>query len=129
MKSILIIFVFISSLFGGAIDWPSEYEEALVKAKVQKKNIYMLITSNGCRWCRKFENTTLQDPEIMKMLNEKYVLLHIDRDMDEIPKKFKISPVPRHYFLTSSGEIIYTFVGYWDTLDFTSFLDDVDKSI
>jgi len=115
-------------MFGTSIDWISEYNEALSQAKVQNKNVYMLITSNNCRWCRKFESTTLQNPKVIKELKQKYVLLHIDREMDEIPKKFKKSPVPRHYFLTPNGEIIYTFLGYWDSLDFTSYLDDVEEA-
>ena len=129
MKKLIILLVLVSSLFGADIDWPSEYKEALVQAKKENKHIYMLITANDCRWCRKFERTTLQDPKIIKALKEKYVLLHIDRemDMDDMPSTFKSKRVPRHYFLDNNGEVIYTFLGYWDSLDFNSFLDDVDK--
>ena len=131
MKKIIILLAIVSSLFGAGLDWPNEYKEALAQAKKENKQIYMLITANDCRWCRKFEQTTLQDAKVLKALKEKYVLLHIDRemDMDDMPSTFKSKRVPRHYFLRNNGKVIYTFVGYWDSLDFISFLEDVAKTL
>ena len=127
MKLLLITLAFITTLFGADLDWPKDYKAALVQAKKQNKDVYMLITSQDCRWCRKFEATTLQDEKTLERLKKQYVLLHIDRDWDEIPEHFKKKRVPRHYFLTSKGETIYSFLGYWNPEDFASFLADVDK--
>ena len=127
MRKLILIFAIVGSLFGTDIDWSSDYKKALAQAKKENKHLYMLITANDCRWCREFERTTLQDPKIIKSLKEKYVLLYIDRDMDSIPQRFKKASVPRHYFLKSNGETIYTFLGYWDSLDFRAYLDDVEK--
>lgn len=127
MKIAFIVLALISTLFSAEIDWPNDYNEALAQAKKENKHVYMFITSESCRWCRKFERTTLQDEATLERLNQKYVLLHISRDIDFMPVKFKKKRVPRHYFLTAKGEVIYSFLGYWDPTDFDSFLDDVDK--
>lgn len=126
-KFIFVALFFAVTLFGGDLNWNHDYKKALEEAKAQKKDVYMFITSSNCRWCRKFEATTLQEEAILQRLNKQYVLLHIDRDADYMPENFKKERVPRHYFLRANGEIIYSFLGYWANEDFISFLDDVDK--
>ncbi|MBU0721189.1 thioredoxin family protein [bacterium] len=126
MKYLWIVFALVAAL-SADLDWSNDYNKALSQASKEKKDVYLLITSENCRWCRKFENTTLQDEETIERLKLKYILLHIDRDKDYLPGKFKSKRVPRHYFITSKGEVIYSFLGYWDKEDFASFLLDVDK--
>jgi thioredoxin-related protein len=127
MRYIILTLLLISSLWSAELGWSDNYEKSLKVAQKENKNLYVLITSSTCRWCRKFENTTLQDKEVLKRLSEKYVLVHIDRDIDDFPSWMKIKSVPRHYFVTAKGEEIFTFLGYWDSLDFKSFLGDVEK--
>ena len=126
MRFLLTIFLFFTALTA-VEDWSHDYTQALKNAKKEKKLVYMLITSEECRWCRKFESTTLEDEEVLQRLKQKYVLLHIDRDKDYMPEYFKKERVPRHYFITQKGEIIHSFLGYWSSEDFHSFLDDVQK--
>jgi thioredoxin-related protein len=127
LKILWITLLFLTTLYSDELGWNNDYTKALEQAKVEKKDVYMFITSANCRWCRKFEATTLQDEGILQRLKEKYVLLHIDRDADYMPENFKKKRVPRHYFLRANGEIIYSFLGYWANEDFASFLNDVDK--
>ena len=123
---ILYILLISTTLLSDELDWSNDYEAALIEAKKDNKNIYMLITSESCRWCRKFESTTLEEDDILEKLESKYVLLHISRDRDYLPEKYKKKRVPRHYFITPKEDVIFTFLGYWNTIDFSSFLDDVD---
>ena len=105
------------------------YQKALEVAQTEKKEIYMLVTSESCRWCRKFENETLTDEATMKMLKENFVLLALTRDVDYIPENLVASRVPKHFFLTKKGEIITSFLGFWNPEDFASFIEDVKKKI
>lgn len=127
MKYIILTLLLISSLWSAELGWSDDYEQSLEVAKKENKNLYVLITSSGCPWCKKFENTTLQDEEILKMLSEKYVLVLVNRDIDDIPSWMNARSTPRHYFVTAKGKEIFTFPGYWDSLDFKSFLGDVEK--
>ena len=128
MKYLLIVIAFCTMLLSSNLNWNSDYYKALEEAKVKNKDVYMLITSDSCKWCRKFESTTLQDKSVIKRLKGEYILLHIDRDKNYFPKKFKSTPVPRHYFLTNKGQKIYSFLGFWEKNDFFSFLKDVDNN-
>jgi len=126
MRFIITAFILSTALFGSA-NWMNNYHDALEMAQDKNKRIYMLVVSDDCRWCKKFERTTLKDKKIMQKLQEQYVLLHLSRDRHYIPKKFKTTPVPRHFFLTSKGKEVFPVVGYRDVETFNGFLDDVEK--
>lgn len=127
MKYIIMSIIFLSSLFASELNWSSDYKKAVEIAKKEKKDIYVLVTTESCRWCRKLEDTTLKDERVKELLKSKYILVHIDRDRDFLPESFNARSVPKHYFVTPDEKIIFTFAGYWDELDFRSYLRDVDK--
>ncbi len=126
MRFIISAFILSTALFGSS-EWMSNYHKALEVAQDKNKRVYMLVVSDDCRWCKKFERTTLKDKKTLARLQEKYVLLHLSRDSHYIPKKFKTTPVPRHYFLTSKGKEVFPVVGYRDVDTFNTFLDDVES--
>lgn len=127
MKLLLITILFVATLFGSELEFTSDYNAALKQAKAENKDIYMLVTSESCKWCRKFENKTLVNIPLVKKIEKEYVILHVTRDFDYIPAKFKVKRVPKHFFLTQNAEEIYSFLGYWNVEDFSSFLDEVQK--
>lgn len=127
MRLLIATLALTAALFGTELNWKNDYDSALKQAKQENKDVYIFISSIYCKWCKKFESTTLQDEETLKNLKEKYVLVHLDRDMDDFPEYFETKRVPRHYFVKPSGDIIHTFMGYWNAEDFASLLGDVDK--
>ncbi len=125
MKHIILILVFISTL--SAFNWPDDYDEALSQAKAQHKDIYLLIGSEYCPWCEKFEKKILSDKEVVNKLKKDYILLYLSTNIDEIPSHLKKSPLPRHYFLTQDGKVIYTTMGYRSKEGFYEVLSDVKE--
>ncbi len=123
----LINIIFSTIMFGYELEFSNDYNEVMKEAQKEKKDVYMLITSSNCRWCKKFEESTLINIPLIKTIEKKYVILHVTRGFDDIPQKFEALRVPKHYFLSNKGEIIYSFAGYWSAEDFSSFLDDVAK--
>jgi thioredoxin-related protein len=111
----------------GAEDWSHDYAATLAQAQKENKKVYMLITSEHCRWCRKFENTTLQEEMVIAKLKNNYLLLHVDRNFDTFPEKFTRQGVPRHYVLAKNEEVIYTSFGYMTSEEFFEFLEEVEK--
>jgi len=128
MKYFLFLSVFfLSTLFGANLDWSYDYKAAQAKAKESKKLIYVLITSDDCRWCRKFESTTLQDEKILKRLHSEFEVVHISRDKHKVPAAFETSPVPRHYFTDAQGNIAYSSLGHRGLECFESFMDNAQS--
>ncbi|MCW8896136.1 thioredoxin family protein [Sulfurimonas sp.] len=125
MRYLILTIALISTLC--AVDWPSDYDEAKEQAKKEKKNIYMLIGSEYCPWCEKFEKKVLSQKEVIEKLEKDYVLIYLSREIDDIPTHLEKTPVPRHYFLTENGEIIYTIVGYRSVEALYEVLNDVKE--
>jgi len=129
MKYILLILLTITSLFSADLNWSHSYKDAVVKSKSSGKLIYVLITSKDCKWCRKFENTTLQDKDILKRLYSEFEVVHISREKDTIPEIFDTSPVPRHYFTDSKEKILYSSLGHRGVECFDAFMDNAEDKI
>ncbi len=127
MKYLVSIILLSTLLFSANLDWPSDYDKALIQAKKENKFVYILITSDSCRWCRKFEETTLQDRDIKKRLQKEYITIHLSRDRHTIPGQFKTSPIPRHYFLDQKGDVLYNTIGYRDVELLNSFMDNTKE--
>jgi len=127
MKYLIAIFILVTTLFGADIAWPSDYNKALVDAKKDNKLVYVFITSDDCRWCRKFEATTLQIPQIKDRLHKNFITVHLSRDRNEIPKIFETAPVPRHYFVDAKGNILYSSLGHRDQDMFNAFMSNAQE--
>lgn len=117
--------MFTVSVFGAEITWNNSYEQALAKAKKESKPLMVLITSEQCRWCRKLENTTLQDEEIVARINAKFQAVNVTKDKSVYPKNLSAKMVPMSYFIDpSNGKVLYSIPGYWGSEDYHSILDD-----
>ena len=123
MRVFILIAALISAL--SAINWPNDYKAALSEAKEQKKDVYLFLGSEYCRYCEKFKKEVLSKDEVVKRLEKDYVLIYLSRDIDDIPEGLEVKPVPRHYFLNSSGKVIYTTIGGRSVEGFYELLDEV----
>ena len=64
-----------------------DYEQALACAKEQKKPIFIDFTGHGCVNCREMEARVWSDPEVLKRLNNDFIMLalYVD-DKKELPE-------------------------------------------
>ncbi len=70
------------------VDWYPWGEEALAKAKREKKLIFLSVGYSSCYWCHVMERESFMDDQIAAKLNENFVCIKVDReerpDIDEI---------------------------------------------
>jgi hypothetical protein len=70
------------------VDWYPWGEEALAKARQEKKLIFLSVGYSSCYWCHVMERESFMDEEIAALLNEHFVCIKVDReerpDIDEI---------------------------------------------
>ena len=57
-----------------------DFEQGLACAKEQNKPLFVVFKGHACSNCKKMENTVWQDPEVMKMLSQKYVVVGLYTD-------------------------------------------------
>ena len=127
MKKLVIVLVMVVSLFGGEINWSEDFETAVVEAKKAHKEIYTFISSTTCPWCKKFEKNVLTNDRVIQALQKEYIVVHLIKEMDDMPKGYSARVIPRHYFADATGKPYYTFAGYYDADDFISTLKEIDE--
>ena len=99
--------------FAEAMRYETDYDTALKKAKKEGKNLMLVLTSEYCPWCRKFEKNVLQKDEVNRAVHATYVPLILNRDKKAFPKKFTSTFVPVLYFIDAKNEeILHQVVGY-----------------
>jgi uncharacterized protein YyaL (SSP411 family) len=79
----------------------------------------VLLVSHTCRWCRKLENRTLQNPEVSAYVNRHFVPVLIYREDGGFPDFIRSPLVPTTFFLTPDEKnLVKPVMGYWEPMDY-----------
>ncbi|MGC4022079.1 MAG: DUF255 domain-containing protein [Cyclobacteriaceae bacterium] len=66
-------------LKGSSVKWMT-FEEAVEKSKTEKRKIFIDVYTDWCGWCKVMDKQTFPDPEIAKLLNEKFYPVKLDAE-------------------------------------------------
>jgi uncharacterized protein YyaL (SSP411 family) len=70
------------------VDWYPWGDEALARARVEDKPIFLSVGYSTCYWCHVMERESFTDPAIAELMNREFVNIKVDReerpDLDEI---------------------------------------------
>jgi thioredoxin-related protein len=87
-------------------------EEGFQIAQQENKPIMIYFWAIWCQYCAKFQTDTLGNPEVKKILEEDYVLVAIDLDIDrEVAQQYGVSYPPYLVFMDPKGNILQTVPG------------------
>jgi len=127
IKIVLALFILSSILF--ALEWEKDLDTALKTAQKEHKNIMVMVEGKHCRWCKKMKGRTLSDETVEKRLKQ-FVLVKVMReDGNSMAKLPPVKGVPTIFFMKEDKEILEDVVGYFNVLDFNSYIDDVEKML
>ncbi|OHE02065.1 MAG: hypothetical protein A3K14_05505 [Sulfurimonas sp. RIFCSPLOWO2_12_FULL_36_74] len=127
----LILFALMSTLlfgegykeFAKEMSYETNYETALNKAKKENKNLMVLIISNFCPWCTKFEKKTLTDKTVDGALKSKYIPLIINKEEGNFPSYLTAPVVPTVFFVkTNEEKVFHESVGFSSKAEFLNLL-------
>lgn len=132
MRYILLFLLLVVSLnasskkFIEKMGYETNFEQALEKAKEESKTLMMIGSTKSCPWCRKMERQTLSRKNIANIIKENFIVVAVDQDLGNYPKKYEIKVVPTIYFINSKTEEVKERVlGYKSKKEFTKILDKV----
>lgn len=96
------IFLFTAApALAAEINWQQTYSEALAVSKNENKPIMVIFTADWCVFCKKLENQTFTNPQIIREINNNFVAVKIDKDKNgQIAKDFNVQGIPDMFFLT-----------------------------
>jgi uncharacterized protein len=114
------------------VDWHPWDDEALAKAKIENKPIFLSIGYAACHWCHVMAHESFEDPQTAALMNEHFINIKVDReerpDLDSIymsatqamtgsggwPMSVFLTPRPgsvlRGHLLSSSPPLQHAFV-------------------
>lgn len=99
--------------FALAMGYETNYEEAVKRAEKAHKDIMLVLVSNYCPWCRKFEQRVLLKKEVNEMIQKNYIPLIINKEKDPFPKRFDMAFTPIVHFIDYKTKESYeNIVGY-----------------
>ena len=62
------------------VDWLPWDQEALMRARIEDKPIFLSIGYSACHWCHVMERESFEDPLIASVLNEHFICVKVDRE-------------------------------------------------
>ena len=106
-----------------SLGYQTSFSMALEKAQSENKLLMMVIVTNYCPWCRKFESTTLKNPSIVKTITKDFIPLLINKDSPLYPQGYKVPGVPSVFFIDPSSKItLWRSFGYKTSSEFSKVL-------
>ncbi len=93
------------------IKWYDDFELAKVEAKKVHKPIIVMFTTSWCGVCNMMKKDVFTDKNIIKKQSGNYVSVMLDKEFDDIPKRFKVFGTPTFYFLDEEAKELDIKVG------------------
>ncbi len=117
------------------VAWQQWDESLLQRAKDENKLIYLSIGYFSCHWCHVMQRESYKDPEVAKWLNEHYIPVKIDRELEEaldarmiefVEKTSGRSGWPLNVFITPEGYPLYA-VLYMPRIKFLKLITELQE--
>lgn len=108
------------------------FQEALDKAKAEKKPIMIDFYTDWCKWCDTLDVYTYSDAKVTDYVQKNLIPYKIDAEKGEgvdLAKKYKVQGYPSILLISSSGEEIDRLVGYMPPKEFLETLDNYVKGV
>jgi thiol-disulfide isomerase/thioredoxin len=88
--------------------------DALAKAKVENKYLFVDCFTTWCGPCKELEKEVFIDKSVADYFNEKFINFRLDVEKGEgieLRKRFGVQPVPTLLFINSDGKVEHKFIG------------------
>jgi len=86
------------------------WEEAAAKMQTQPRKIMVDVYTDWCGWCKRMDATTMTDPTIIQILNEKYYAVKMDgeykKDILFMGRTYKFVPNGRSGYHELPAELM-----------------------
>ena len=82
MKRLLVVLMTLLCVAASAqekIQW-MDFEEAVAAAQASPKKIFVDVYTDWCGWCKRMDQTTFQDPAVVKYMNENFYAVKFDAE-------------------------------------------------
>lgn len=105
------------------VKWRHDYAAARKEATETGRPLLLDFGTEACFWCKKLDGTTLRDPKVVALLNEKFIPVKIDGGKNpRMTEALGIDGFPTLIVATPEGKVVGRHPGYADAGQMTALL-------
>ena len=109
-----------------ASDWYS-YDDAIKLQKQNSKIIMVDVVRTHCQYCVKMQKSVFDDKDMQKWLQDRFIMVKINLDVDKMPLDVDVKMTPTFYFINNDDKIIKVIPGSWNIKDFKDLTKKLKK--
>ncbi len=96
-----------------AIAWEGWSDAAFDRARAEKRLVILDLVAVWCHWCHVMEETTYQDPEVIRQIRAHFVALRVDQDSrPDLSNRYEDYGWPATVIFDANGKELVKFAGY-----------------
>lgn len=96
-----------------SISWQTWSTDVFAKAKEENRLVILDLKSNWCHWCHVMEQTTYEDGDVVKIIDEHYIPVRVDQDSNPaLANRYRQYGWPATIVFTADGKEILKNRGY-----------------
>jgi uncharacterized protein len=109
-------------------EWQPLSAAAFERAKRERRYVLLHGAAEWCHWCHVMEETTYVDPEVGRVLRDRFVTIRVDVDSrPDIEQRYAEWGWPATILFSPDGEEIGKFRGYLPPEELSAALADVER--
>jgi len=107
VRLILISTIIFSVAECGNIRWYGDYEKALILAKKQNKDLFVVVVSSNCKICKDDFSTIFLDIDVVNYINNRYISIIVTKEfqLDYPIELYYTTQYPSYFFASSKDEV------------------------
>ena len=108
MKPLLLSIILAGSLVNAApapgLKWQGWSDSVFDQAKREHKFVLLDLEAVWCHWCHVMADTTYKDPQVIALLQSKYIVVRVDQDSrPDLASRYEDYGSAGHHHLRSQG--------------------------
>ena len=111
------------------VDWQTDYDKTLAKAKEEKKLVMVDLYTDWCGWCKRLDRDTYSDKSVETKLGKEFIALKVNPEKSvkgaQLAKQFGTRGYPHIVFLDAEGKKLSEIGGYLPAGDFLKRLNQI----
>jgi uncharacterized protein len=97
----------------GPISWTDWSDAAFERARAEDRLVLLDLGAVWCHWCHVMEETTYKDPEVISLLQTRFVAVRVDQDSrPDLSNRYEDYGWPATVVFDSRGQELVKFQGY-----------------
>lgn len=118
---LLFVFLFNTTIAQELKYFEGTFEDLQQQAARKKQPYFIDFYTSWCGYCKKLDQTTFKDPEVIKFIDNNYIPFKSNAEGSEgkaLAQKYGVSGFPTMIFFDPDGNVIGKIVGYVDASTF-----------